>query len=109
VLKILIRFFVKYEIPKNISVFRWPLGGRLLPTKQHNNITKTGNKLKQIFNYVHKKLGGHQATCEQNHGMEYGSLQTCFRNPEFSNEKLQSMFENDQVIWTNTLNWIKVN
>jgi hypothetical protein len=81
VLRILISFLVKYEILKNLSVSRQLLSGHLMPTKRHNFTTKKGNKIRHIFNYVHKALSGHQATCEQNCGMEYGSLQTCLKNP----------------------------
>jgi len=70
---------------------------------------KKQNKTNQIFNYVHEAHGGHQATCKQNHGMEYGNLKICFKNQQFSNEKVQFAFENDQVIWTNTLSWTRIN
>ncbi len=30
-----------------------------------------------------------------------------FKNQQFSNDKVQSTFENGQVIWTNTLNWTR--
>jgi hypothetical protein len=93
--RILISFLVKYEILKNLSVSRQLLSSCLVPTKRHNFTTKKRNKIRQIFNYVHKAFSGHQATCEQNCGMEYGSLETCLKNPQFSNEKVQSAFENN--------------
>ncbi len=32
-------------------------------------------KIRQIFNYVHEAHSGHQTTCKQNHGTEYGNLE----------------------------------
>jgi hypothetical protein len=29
---------------------------------------------------VHKAPNGHQTTCEKNHGIDYGSLETCLWN-----------------------------
>ncbi len=57
---------------------------------------------------MHKVLSGHLATCKQNCGAKYGSLQTCFRNLQFSNEKVQLVFENGKIIWTNTLNGLEL-
>jgi hypothetical protein len=37
---------------------------------------------------MHEVSSGHQATCKQNYGTEYGSLETCFRIQQFSNEKV---------------------
>jgi hypothetical protein len=79
-----------------------------VPAKLYNNTTKKGKKKRQIFNYVHKAPSGHLATCKQNCGAKYGSLQTCFRNLQFSNEKVQLAFENGEIIWTITLNGLEL-
>ncbi len=76
-LRKLISFLVKYEIPKNINVSIghqlatwWPPGDTMMLEKKKNNIG-------EIFNYVHEVPSDYQATCKQNHGMDYGNLKTC--------------------------------
>jgi hypothetical protein len=39
---------------------------------------KTHCNIREIFNYMHEVPSGHQATCKQNHGKVYGSLETRF-------------------------------
>jgi hypothetical protein len=73
-------------------------------TRWHNDTRKKRNNIGEIFNYLHETLGGHQATCEQNHGTNYCSLETCFWNQKISIKKVMFAFENNQVICTNTLN-----
>jgi hypothetical protein len=58
---------------------------------------------------MHEVSSGHQATCKQNYGTEYGGLETCFKNQQFSNEKVHFAFKNGQVIWRNTLIWTRAN
>ncbi len=69
-----------------------------MASRWHNDVRKKRNNIGEIFNYVHEMFSGHQATCEQNRGMDYGSLETCLWNQQFSNEKVQSTFENGQVV-----------
>jgi hypothetical protein len=38
---------------------------------------------------VHEAFGGHQATCEQNCGMEYDNLKPCFSQMKKSNPHLR--------------------
>jgi hypothetical protein len=78
VLRKLISFLVKYEIPKNINVSIGHQPTACWPPMWQNDARKKRNNIGEIFNYMHKAPSGHHTTCKQNHGMDYGSLETCF-------------------------------